>query len=237
MSFIIGGMTLMDISDLIVALISGAFTMIAIYITIRYERKKEEKNNRLQIMPYLTYKYIDHNNDERKKEHEDVGLSIRPKSYEKQLTIDQYVSGYLVIKNIGLNSAIETNILQVDFDDLKIYQYREINAIEVGNSCVVAISVIPPLIKELKERKISSMPIKILIGYSDLFDYYYEQIIELSLGWAIHQLIDDEHNIVSEDYSFECGINNISRPIIYKDKNIKQEKFKRIDAAFNTHTK
>lgn len=207
----------MNMSDLIVALISGAFTMIAIYVTIIYERKKDEKSNRLQITPYLTYKYIDYRNEDWKKENEDLDLTIAAKCNESEIN-KQFVRGYLVIKNIGLNSSIEINILQVEFDNLKIYPFKEINAIEVNNSGVIVISIVPPLIKELKEKEVNSMPIKILIGYSDLFDYYYEQTIDLYLVWT---------DIIPENYNFGCGITNISRPIFYKKKHIKYEKLKR----------
>jgi hypothetical protein len=215
------------------AVIGGIFTIIAVYITLRYERKKEEETNRLQVLPYLNYKYIVC--DDTKDYNEYLSLDIAAKYHDNEVSAEQYTRGLLVIKNIGLRSAVEVNILQIDFDNLKMYQYCEIDAIEVNNSGEVVISVIPPTIKELKKRSIQSMNIEILIGYSDLLDYYYEQTIELSLGWVIQQSINDENHIESEKYSFGCGINNVSRPIIYKDKHVKNEKFKRIN-EFNNHT-
>jgi len=222
----------MNWSDFIGALIGGAFTMVAIYITIIFERRKEEENSRLQILPYLNYKYIEY--DDEKKQTEDLWLNIEAKYHDNKLTIDQYTRGYLIIKNIGLQSAIEINVLQTNFDDVKnIHSLKEMDVIEVNNSGVIFITATPSSIKELKKNNISRMPIKILIGYSDLLDYYYEQTVELVLCITRQQIIDnsvnDNHKIISENYFFGCVINNVSRPIVNKKKHIKYEKFRRVD--------
>lgn len=219
--------------NIIGALIGGLVTFYGLYITIRYEREKEEDNRRLQVIPYLKYSYIDYSEVKDKDQFQNsMWINISPKCNDiKLLDCNSGAKGYVIIENIGLCSAVEVNVLEILYDGIHQYGLHEINTIEVGKNGVLDLTITPPPKGELEKDNTQRRDIKIIVGYSDLLGNYYEQTIELILSWVIQTITDNSS--ITHTYIFGCGVNNVTRPIVYKDKDIKYEKFKRIDEFFN----
>lgn len=215
------------------SIIGGIITFLSLFITLRFQKKREENNNRMQVYPFMRYTIF--NNYEVPNDmigeiphyflddHEEIG--------KKEQKID--ATARLIIKNIGLNSAIEFNILEVKFLGCGDITRHEFDAIEVGEEKEILFDILMPS-RCLNSEHYIPLKIEVLVGYSDLLGYYYEQKVILAI--LDNSILTNRSGKCVKEWRFKIVIDSVEKSLVFENKDIKKEKFKRLDDFLNHNT-
>lgn len=210
------------------SIIGGIITFASLLITLIFQRKREEKNNRMQVYPFMRYVFNNYEIGHEFREGTPYYLLHDSKSTQSECKLD--VIGGLTIKNIGLNSAIEVNILEVQsFGSMDITRH-EFDAIEVNEEIEIEFDILMPR-DCLNNEHYIPFKIEILIGYSDLLGYYYEQKIILKIMSS--SILTNISGKCITERKFEIKIDSVEQSLVFENKDIKKEKLKRQNNFLN----
>ena len=213
------------------SIIGGIITFASLFITLRFQRKREEENIRMQVYPFMRYTFNNYEMGNEFSEGTPFYWLDDGNSTQSGRKFD--VIGGLTIKNIGLNSAIEVNILEVQSFGSTDITRHEFDAIEVNEEREIEFDVLMPIECFNNEHYIP-FKIEILIGYNDLLGYYYEQKIILKII-DCSTLTNISGKCIKE-WKFEIMVDSVEKSLVFENKDIKKEKVKRENNFLNQNT-
>lgn len=166
------------IGNVVGALIGGGFTFIALGLTIRNERKKEDKTQRLSFKPYICYEVLPLNSNKACKNTFIVDLTKQ--NFNKANYGTKKVN--ILIKNLGLNSALNFNIYRICYKD-KISDFYSNQIIRVDDEVLLSFEVNFGIdMVEYRKQEYSS-EIKFTVIYNDHLENYYEQDVKITIKY------------------------------------------------------
>ena len=139
------------VSSISGAVIGGLVTFYALFSTIEFEREDRKEERRLSIMPHFKYtlKVISMASNGKREtlkdelnigEYLDQRIRIQPKEINKYMKDNggsiSYINDYefiLEVENIGLDSAININLLKLEYYGFKNVNRRQCSALKVND--------------------------------------------------------------------------------------------------------
>jgi hypothetical protein len=163
-----------SIGSVVGGILGGLFTIVALWLTLRYYRKKDRQDNvekeeskRLSVIPYLTGK------DYSVMGHEET-YDVYFHSLENGMM--NTFSCYVMIKNVGLSTAIG-----VTFP--RLYPMENNNVENDNITLPVGESVIINLIADFRTDSGIGNVIWLTILFSDLLGNKYQQVLSLDISY------------------------------------------------------
>lgn len=206
------------IGNVVGALIGGGFTLIALLLTIRNERKKEDKTQRLNYKPYMSYEVLPLNINRELKNTFTVDLTKQ--NFNKFNYVTKKVN--ILIKNLGLNSALNFNIYRICYKD-KISDYYSNQIIRVDDEILLSFEVNFGIdIINYKKQEYSS-EIKFTVIYNDHLENYYEQDVKITIKYEAIKVNEYNERLKIQDIYLLDNIN-----ITERHNQAKYKKYKKV---------
>lgn len=216
----------------------------ALYITIQFEKEDRRKERRLQFYPYLRYTIIDNYYCNHNRNDKVIDINITPPPYEMEVLRNpihktiQYkndFSFYLMIENIGINSAVNYSILKMNYFGQEDLSILGLGDIKVQEKKYIKFNVLINARGKLNINQdlTGSIPINIKIAYTNIIGDYYEQDIIIYCTWFGSKVIDESGNVISKEYGpyfANIGKHDISKPCYFEGRNIEDEEIKKLNS-------
>lgn len=213
----------------IISIFIGAVaTFSVLYITIQVEKEERKRERRLQIYPYFRYIIIEQSCISIVDLSQNIYLTFsdnKSSKSNKENKLGFCFSFGLRVENIGIKSAINYSILEIDSFNTRDISIQGLGDIKVDENKVIEFNIYATSKKEFNNMLSKNNFINIKIAYNNITGDYYEQNIKIS--FTLDTLYLDGKQ---SDYKPVITKNSVSKAEFYSDKNINHEESKKIDS-------